>query len=152
MDAKPGPSESVSIGFPVKCVYQGGHTTLGRHGRHFRIEDGKIGHGEFSLSHSIPLDAVASVEVSEQAFGDSDAKYLVGPDAVNLRGGGLATPSAASEPKQVTLITVRTKDHQEPVWEVDHQGAEWVRERLTPALRQAGISYYDELPPSERAG
>jgi hypothetical protein len=151
MDAKPGPSESVSIGFPVKCVYKGGHTTLGNHGKHFRIEDGEIGYGEFSLSHSIPLDAVASVEVSEQEFGGSDAKTLVGFGSVNSRGGGFGG-SPASEPKQVTLITVRTKDHQEPLWEVDHRGAEWVRERLTPALRQAGIPYYEDLSPSERAG
>ena len=43
------------IGFPVTCEYRGGNPGLGRHGRHLWIEDGKIGHGELSLTHSIPL-------------------------------------------------------------------------------------------------
>jgi hypothetical protein len=151
MDAKSGPAESVSIGFPVKCVYKGGHASLGKHGKHFRIEDGKIGYGEFSLSHSIPLDTVSSVEVSEQEFGGSDAQTLMALGTMNLGGVG-RRGSPASKPKQVTLITVRTKDQQEPAWEVDNRGADWVRERLTPVLKQAGIPYYDDLPPSERAG
>ena len=38
MGAEPGTKDSVTIGFPVKCVYKGGHSTLGKHGKHFRIE------------------------------------------------------------------------------------------------------------------
>jgi hypothetical protein len=55
MDVESGAKDSVTIGFPVKCVYKGGNATLGKHGKHFRIEDGKVGYGEFSLSHSVPL-------------------------------------------------------------------------------------------------
>lgn len=132
-------TDSITIGFPVKCVYRGGHAELGKHGKHFRIEDGRIGHGEFKLSHSIPLDSVASVEVEEHEFGGSRAQTLVSVGTVKL-GGTRGSP--ASEPRQVTLITVRTKDGQEPLWEVDHKGANWVRERLTPVLRNAGIRYH----------
>ncbi len=57
----------------------------------------------------------------------------------------------ASAPKQVTVISVRTTDGQDPAWEVEGQGAEWVRKRLTPALQQAHIPYYEDLPPSPRA-
>jgi hypothetical protein len=141
--------DSVTIGFPVKCVYRGGHVELGGHGKHFRIEDGRIGYGEFSLSHSIPLDAVTSVEVTEQEFGGSESQTLLSLGTTRL-GGTRGSP--ASRPKQMTLITVRTKDGQEPVWEVDKRGSEWVRERLTSVLHQARIPYYDELPPSERSG
>ncbi len=142
-------NDSVTIGFPVKCVYRGGHSGLGDHGSHFRIEGGKIGCGEFGLSHGIPLSAVASVEVSEHSFGGSEATTLLSVGTVE-RGNTRGFP--ASTPKQVTLITVRTKDGQEPVWEVEHRGAEWVRERLTPVLRNAGIRYYEDLPPNDRAG
>ena len=141
------PKDSVTIGFPVKCVYRGGHTELGSHGNHFRIEDGKVGYGEFSLSHGIPLHEVASVEVTEQEFGGSEAQTLLSLGTVK-KGGTRGSP--ASDPNQVTLITVRTKDGQGPVWEVEHKGSDWVRERLTPVLRNAGIRYYEDLPPEER--
>jgi hypothetical protein len=141
--------DRVNIGFPVKCTYQGGHTALGKHGKHLRVEGGNIGYGEFSLTHSIPLDAVASIEVVEDEFGGSEAQTLVGLGTMNV-GGPRRRGSPASGPKQVTEITVRTKDGQEAVWEVEHRGAEWVRERLTPVLRHARIPYYDELPPSAR--
>jgi len=147
MAPKASTGESVTIGFPVKCVYRGGHTGLGRHGKHFRIEDGKIGYGEFSLSHSLPLSAVASVEVTEQSFGGSEATTLLSVGTVE-RGNTRGFP--ASPPKQVTLITVRTKDGQEPLWEVEHRGADWVRDRLTPVLSRAGISSYGDLPPRDR--
>jgi hypothetical protein len=138
-------TDRINIGFPVKCVYRGGHAELGKHGKHFRIEDGKIGYGEFKLSHGIPLDSVASVEVEEHEFGGSKAQTLISMGTVKL-GGTRGSP--ASEPRQVTLITVRTKDGQEPLWEVEHKGASWVRERLTPVLRNAGIRYYGD-PPSQ---
>jgi hypothetical protein len=139
--------DSVTIGFPVKCIYRGGHTELGHHGKHFRIEDGKLGYGEFSLSHSIPLHAVTSVEVTEEEFGGSEAQTLLSLGTVK-KGGTRGTP--ASDPRQVTLITVRTKDGQDPVWEVEHKGADWVRERLSPVLGNAGIRYYEDLSPEER--
>ncbi len=144
MASSPSTGGGVTIGFPVKCVYRGGHTGLGGHGKHFRIEAGKIGYGEFSLSHSIPLSAVASVEVTEHSFGGSEGQTLLSVGTMEL---GKIRGSPASEPRQVTLITVRTKDGQEPLWEVEHKGAQWVRDRLTPVLSRAGISYYDDLPP-----
>ncbi len=135
----------VTIGFPVKCTYRGGHAGLGLHGRHFRIEDEGLGYGEFGLSHSIPLDTVASVEVTEHQFGGAPAQTLVSVGTVKL-GGTRGAP--ASKPRQMTLIMVRTHDGQQPVWRVEDRGADWVRSRLTPALRRAGIPYYDEvLPP-----
>ena len=36
------------------------------------------------------------------------------------------------------------------MWEVDNRDADWVRERLGPALAQARIPYYDDLPPALR--
>lgn len=130
---------------PVKCVYRGGHAALGTHGRHFRIEEGKVGYGEFALTHAIPLSTVTSVEVTECQFGGSQSETIVG---LGIAGGVRGRP--VTKPKQVTLITVRTRDGQEPVWEVEHKGAEWVRERLTPALRRARIPYYADLPPADR--
>jgi hypothetical protein len=138
--------ESVTIGFPVKCVYRGGHTELGDHGKHFRIEDGKVGYGEFGLSHAIPLADVSSIEVTEHEFGGSEGQTLVGLGTMNVGGVG-RQGSPASQPRQVTFITVRTKDGQEPVWEVEHKGADWVRQRLSPVLSTAGIHYYGDLPP-----
>jgi len=149
MAPKSSTEDSVTIGFPVKCSYRGGHTELGAHGKHFRIEDGKIGYGEFSLSHGLPLSAVASVEVTEHDFGGSEGQTLISVGTMKTGGAG---GRPASEPKQVTLITVRTKDGQEPVWEVEHKGADWVRDRLTPLLSNAGISYYDNIPPQDRMG
>jgi hypothetical protein len=149
MAAGPDSPDSVCIGFPVKCVYRGGHRGLGSRGKHFRIEDGKIGYGEFSLSHSLPLSAVSSVEVTEQDFGGSEATTLVSVGTMKL---GSARGGPASSPRQVTLITVRTRDGQEPVWEVEHRGADWVRGKLTPVLSNAGIRYYDDLPPQDRGG
>jgi hypothetical protein len=143
----PDPEESVNIGMPVKCVYRGGHAALGSHGRHFRIEGDKLGHGEFSLTHAIPLATVTSIEVTEHQFGGSPARTVVGLGIAGGIRGGSATP-----PRQVTVITVRTRDGQEPTWEVEHRGGAWVRERLTPVLRRVRIPYYEDLPPSERKG
>lgn len=147
MDAEPGAKDSLTIGFPVKCVYKGGHSTLGNHGKHFRIEDGKVGYGEFSVSHSIPLSDVASVEVTEHSFGGSEAQTLISVGTIKI---GSSRGSPASEPRLMTNIIVRTKDGQEATWEVERRGADWVRERLTPVLRQAGIRYLEDLPPRVR--
>jgi hypothetical protein len=147
MDAEPGANDSVTIGFPVKCVYKGGHSTLGNHGKHFRIEDGKVGYGVFSVSHSIPLSDVASVEVTEHSFGGSEAQTLISVGTIKI---GSSRGSPASEPRLMTNIIVRTKDGQEATWEVERRGADWVRERLTPVLRQAGIRYLEDLPPRVR--
>ena len=65
-NTSPEPTGKVTISFPVDCKYVGGHDALGRHGRHFRIEQGRIGHGELRLTHSIPLTEVASVEVAQR--------------------------------------------------------------------------------------
>jgi hypothetical protein len=149
MGAESGTKDSVTIGFPVKCVYGGGHTTLGKHGKHLRVEHGRIGFGEFTLSHSIRLDTVASIEVTEHEFGGSDAQTLVGLGTITIGGMG-RRGSPASEPRLMTNIIVRTKDGQEATWEVERRGADWVRERMTPVLRQAGIRYREDLPPQER--
>lgn len=90
---------------------------------------------------------MASVEVAEQQFGGSGSQALLSLGTVK-KGGTRGTP--ASDPEQVTLITVRTKDGQDPVWEVERKGADWVRERLTPVLRNAGIRSYEDLPPEDR--
>jgi hypothetical protein len=149
MTADSSSNDGVTIGFPVRCTYRGGHTSLGKHGTHFRIEDGRLGYGEFSLSHSISLADVASIEVTEQEFGGSDAQTLLSVGTVKL---GSTRGPPHSHPTQVTLVTVRTKDGQEPLWRVQHRGAEWVRERLKPVLLHAGIPFFDDLPPDERSG
>lgn len=51
----------------------------------------------------------------------------------------------------MTDITVRTKDGQAALWVVEGRQADWVRERLTPVLKQAHIPYYDDVPPEDRA-
>jgi len=134
------------IGFPVTCEYRGGNPGLGRHGRHLWIEDGKIGHGELSLTHSIPLVSVTSVDVSEREFGGTEAQTLMAFGAQPV------VTKHASKPKQVTDITVRTRDGYEALWTVEQRGADWVQKRLTPALQQARIPYYADLPPSGRGG
>jgi hypothetical protein len=135
---------SVNIVFPVKCEYRGGHKILGKHGRHLWIEEGKIGYGGVSLTHWLPLTDVASVDVTERAFGGSGVQILVAP------GMPVTKRVSATAPRQVTDITVRTKDGQQALWIVQQRGAEWVREKLAPVLHQAGIPFYDDVPPSDR--
>ena len=140
---------SVRIGFPADCRYRGGNATLGPHGTHLWITDGRIGHGELKLTHGIPLRDVTSVDVKQREFGGTDAEVLYAPAAGYngfLAGGG----RPATRPKIQTDITVRTRDGQTAVWEVDNRDADWVRERLGPALAQARIPYYDDLPPALR--
>jgi len=140
---------TLKIGFPVTCHYRGGHASLGRHGAHLWISDGRIGYGQVKLTHGVPLSDVSSVDVKEREFGGSDAQVLFAAGAVfgGLRRGG---GPPASRPKVMTDITVRTKDGQDALWVVDGRRADWVRERLTPVLQQARIPYYDDLPPQER--
>jgi hypothetical protein len=141
---------SVKIGFPVKCHYRGGHTSLGKHGTHLWISQGKIGHGERKLTHGFPLSDVSSVDVKEREFGGSDSQvfFSAGMGFGGMRRGG---GPPASRPKVMTDITVRTRDGQAALWVVEGRRADWTRGRLTPALTQARIPYYDDLPPSERA-
>ncbi len=148
MTSNPGRKEdspSVKIGFPVACEYHGGNKELGSHGRHFWIEGGLVGHGELRLTHGIPLADVTSVEVTEREEGGEQVGTLL---AVGVAGGGYFS----HDPKQVTDVVVRTKDGQAAAWVVEQRGADWVREKLTPVLRQVGIPYYEDLPPSGRVG
>src|ERR1019366_4543048 len=90
----------VKITFPVKCEYKGGIVALGRHGKHFWIEDGQLGIGEFSLTHGTPLNEVSTVEVNERQVGGSEEQTLVSsgmsPGTLYRTGG-----RPASRPKQV---------------------------------------------------
>ena len=131
--------EMAKIGFPVKCDYKGGIVALGEHGKHLWVGDGQLGIGEFSLTHGISLDEVSSVEVDERQVGGSDEQTLV---ASGLSPGTVYRPGGrpASRPKQITEISVRTKDGQTGLWEVEHRGGDWVRGKLGPVLREAGIS------------
>jgi hypothetical protein len=138
-------AERIKIGFPVKCEYRGGNEQLGRHGRRFRIQDGKVGHGTFGLSHAIPLSDVGSVEVTERQVGGKEAQTL-------MAFGTRPRNQPGSPPKQITDLTIRTRDGQQARWVVEQRSADWVRKRLTPALRHARIPYYDELPPRARDG
>jgi hypothetical protein len=140
----PEKSPSVKIVFPVACEYHGGNKELGSHGRHFWIENGLVGHGELRLTHGVPLGDVTSVEVTEREEGGEQVGTLL---AVGAAGGGYFS----HEPKQVTDIVVRTKDGQAAAWVVEQRGADWVREKLTPVLRQLGIPYDEDLPPADRA-
>lgn len=113
-------------------------------GKHFWIEDGKIGHGELRLTHSILLTEVVSVEVTERTYGGSGVRIQIAPGVpVTKRIHGTA-------PRQVTDITVRTRDGQDASWEIERRGADRVRNKIAPALRQAGIPFYEDLPLSER--
>lgn len=127
-----GDSRRVTIGFPVRCLYRGGHDALGRRGRTLRINAGRIGWGALRLTHSLPLAEVAGVEVTERQFGGTQASTLV---SFGTRGGG----RRARPPVQLTDVTVRTRDGQQALWVVHRRGAPWVCRRLAPALHSAGI-------------
>src|SRR5580704_7518910 len=120
----------VTIGFPVRCSYRGGHQVLGRRGRALRIADGRIGWGVLRLTHGLPLGEVASVEVTERQFGGSPASTLV---AFGTQTGG----RPARAPEQLTDVVVTTRDGQQALWVVHRRGAPWVVGKLAPVLRTA---------------
>ena len=136
--------DASKITFPVKCDYRGGNADLGKHGKHLWIQDGRVGHGEFSLTHSIPLTEVLSVEVTERVFGQTDLQISVMP------GLPLDRHVRGTAPKHVTDVVVRTKDGKEALWTVENRSSDWVRERLRHALNDAGIPFYDDLLPDQR--
>jgi len=141
-------SSTLKIGFPVKCHYRGGHTSLGKHGKHLWINQGMVGYGEVRLTHGFPLADVSSVDVKEREFGGTDEQIFFAAGAAfgGLRRGG----APASRPKVMTDITVRTKDGQEALWVIEGRRADWVQKRLTPVLKQAGIPYHDDVLPMDR--
>jgi hypothetical protein len=135
---------TVRFAFPIHCDYEGGNPRLGRHGRHLWIAEGRIGHGELHLTHSIPLADVTSVEVAPRDGGGVGEQVLV---AFGVSGPG----RLAHAPAVVTDVTVRTTDGREASWVVEDRDARWVRERLAPALADAGIPFYgDPVPPGSR--
>ncbi len=134
MSAAKHVAAGVTIAFPVTCTYRGGIKELGAHGRHLRIDDGRIGHGELSLSHGIPLTEVAAIEITERATEGTPARSMV---AEGVHGGG-RTPAAKA--KQFTDIAVRTDDGQVGLWIVEQRGGAWVRSKLAPALEGSGFS------------
>ncbi len=134
---------TVRFAFPVHCEYHGGNARLGPHGRHLWIADGRIGHGELRLTRSIPLADVISVEVAPRDGGGVGEQALWAP---GIAGSG-RLPHA---PAVVTDVTVRTRDGQEAAWVVEGHDAQWVRERLTPALAHARIPFYGDLTPPYR--
>jgi hypothetical protein len=132
-------SEEVKISFPVKCEYYGGLEALGTHGRHFWIVDGRLGHGNLKMTHSIPLTDVTSIEVSERegGGGEGDTFTLSG-----LRGASLGT--SPTDPIVITDIKVHTKSGLSGLWFVEKKDSSWVRTNLDAALAEASIPYYDE--------
>ncbi len=140
----------VKIIFPVECHYRGGNASLGKHGRHFWVKDGMIGHGELGPSHAIPVASVSSIEVVERQVGGSDERTLI---SAGLAPGILYGPGIrrASPPRQETDITVHTKDGQAALWAVERRGAEWVRAKLSPFMVQQGIPYTQDLLPGHRS-
>ncbi len=141
-------ADRVTIGFPTRCHYQGGHRALGRRGGRLWLKDGRLGVGRAFRVRSVPLSDVASVEVSGRQLAGSDRRVLV---VQGIRSGSsLATRQR--RPLDVTDVVVHTKDGQDAVWRIDRRDEEWVRGRLAPVLRQAKVRFTDELPPSERPG
>ena len=150
--------DTVHIGFPVKCRYRGGHRSLGSHGVHLWIRDGRVGHGELRLTHWFPLSDVTSVDVKERQVGGSAETTMMAPGlgmglGMGMGSGGVGggRGSPASSPKLVTDVTVRTRDGQDALWVVEDRDGAWVRERLTPVLRHHHIPFYDDLPPGQRS-
>jgi hypothetical protein len=128
----------VAISFPVECKYIGGHSALGSHGHHFRINDGRLGHGEFRLTHSVPLSDVVSVTIAQRGVAEStDGDRFLAFNALYGEGKGLS--GAPKEPRVTTDITVRTKDGQDACWTVKQRDGGWVHDKLAAALGEAGI-------------
>jgi hypothetical protein len=125
--------------FPVKCEYYGGLEALGTHGRHFWIENGRLGHGNLRLTHGIPLADVLSVEVSEREGGGSEGDTFT---LTALRGASLGI--SPTDPFVITDIKVHTKTGTSGLWFVEKKDASWVRSKLNAALQEASIPYYNE--------
>ncbi len=136
--------KTVRIGPLVKCDYRGGTAALGGHGKHLWIQDGRIGHGELMLTHGIPLSEVRSVEVTERVFGETDVHIKVMP------GLPLDRHVRGSAPKLITDVVVRTVDDHDALWTIENRDSNWARDRLRPALSEAGIPFYDDLLPDQR--
>jgi hypothetical protein len=137
-ESEPGASGSVTISFPVECKYVGGNSVLGNSGHHFRIDDGRLGHGEFRLTHSVPLSDVVSVTIAQRGVAEStDGDRYLAFNALYGEGRGLS--GAPKAPRVTTDITVRTKDGQDARWIVEQRDGGWVHDRLAPALGKAGI-------------
>ena len=130
---------SVHIGFQVDCKYVGGNTDLGKHGHGFRIEGDRLGHGEFHLSHSIPLSDVASVTIAQRGTaeppGGGPLFAAGGGGPYGLGGVGIQHPKA----KITTDLTVKTVDGQEAHWIIEQRGGAWVQAKLADVLRRRRI-------------
>ena len=87
----------------------------------------------------VPLSEVASIDVAGGQVAVSKIP------AVLMFGilGGLAAKSA----KDQTTLGVKCRDG-ETAWYVVDQSASWLRAKITPFLRRAGIPFHDEEPAS----
>jgi hypothetical protein len=136
--------DRMRIGTPVKCEYKGGLAALGKHGRNLWIRDGRIVHGELTLTHGIPLSEVGSVEVTQRVFGDTSVEILAMPGLPVTR------TVRGTAPKLITDVVVRTVNGIDGLWTVEGHSSDWVRDRLRPVLNEAGIPFYDDLLPHQR--
>ncbi len=128
--------QTARIAFPVWCVYRGGHRALGAQGRNLWIADGRIGTGLDGLRHAVPLTEVDRVGISDRRVNDGRpgmAQFVADPPRSSFGG---------TEVRQLTDVVVRTVDGQEARWLVHHRDAAWVRARLAPALRAAGVALH----------
>lgn len=131
--------KAVHIGYLVDCKYIGGNAVLGKHGHGFRIEGDRLGHGEFQLSHSIPLSDVVSVAIAqrgtEEPSGSGPLLASGGGGPYGMGGVGIQHAKA----KITTDLTVTTADGQEARWVIEQRGGAWVQAKLSDALRSRGI-------------
>jgi hypothetical protein len=138
-DSTEGQATDVHIGFPVGCRYVGGNTALGDHGHGLRIQGDRLGHGEFHLTHSIPLADVTGVTIAQRGAEESPA---AGPLVVQGSGSpfGLGGVGIHHAPMKITTdVTVRTRDGQEAHWVVEQKGGAWLQDELAGPLRARGI-------------
>jgi len=125
---------SVGIGFPARCRYRGGNRSLGAHGRQLWIKDGRIGHGRLRLSHSIPIETVERIELSERAIEGVVPRPVL---AQGLAGSGRR--SAKGERKTFTDIFVHTADGETALWVVEQRDADRARRKLSTILDEYRI-------------
>jgi hypothetical protein len=128
----------IHIGIPINCKYVGGNADLGERGHGFWIEGGRFGHGEFHLSHSIPLTDVTAVTIAQRGTAEpaSNGPLLAAGGGVYGLGG---VGGRAAKPKITTDLIVRTSDGQEARWIVEQRGGDWVQAKLADLLRDLGI-------------